>query len=425
MSEVQKVRRKRKEVSNPPTELERPFMSQEKVLKKQDNIEMRLRLTVCPLNKCGAVNMKYDVKCSVCGHHSSNLLDFRCPSCGMPLEFQIHFDFETKRISRKDFSVWRYQGFFPYIRQAELVRLGEGWTPLVRFSEGVYFKLESLNPTGSFKDRGSTLLVSAVHKLIKKIRGYISEDSSGNAGASIAAYAARADLRAKIYVPETVAGPKFNQIQFYGADVVRVAGSRSKVAEEAQRSEAGKFYVGHILHPLFRDGIRSLAYEMAEQLGWKAPDRVYLPVSAGTLLLGVISGFQHLVDSNVIESMPTIVACQTRQVSPLYHRFKNLSYTPHKALTSVADALVSVDPPLLGLMVEKLKRADGDAVMVEEEEIIDAFRELAARGFYVEPSSAVAYAGYKKQVRSKEVSIKSNAAIVLTGAGLKTATIRP
>ena len=369
--------------------------------------------------------MKYDVKCSACGHRSSNLLDFRCPSCGMPLDVQLHFDFETKKIVGKDFSGWRYRRFFPYIREAELVSLGEGWTPLVRFSKDVYFKLESLNPTGSFKDRGSAPLVSAVHKLVKKMRGYISEDSSGNAGASIAAYAARAGLRAKIYVPETVAGPKFNQIQFYGADVVRVSGSRSKVAEEAQKSELRKFYVGHILHPLFRDGIRSLAYEMAEQFSWKAPDRVYLPVSAGTLLLGVISGFQHLVDSNVIELMPRIVACQTTQVSPLYHRFKNLSYAPPEALTSIADALVSVNPPLLRLMVKSLKRVDGDAVMVDEEEIVEAFRELAARGFYVEPSSAVAYAGYKKQVEKREVSLNSNAVIVLTGAGLKTATIRP
>lgn len=369
--------------------------------------------------------MKYDVECSACGYHSNSLLDFKCPSCGMPLDIQLHLDFETKRISRKDLSLWRYRRFFPYVRQSEIVRLGEGWTPLVKFSERVYFKLESLNPTGSFKDRGSALLVSALQKRIKKRGGYISEDSSGNAGASIAAYAARAGLRAKVYVPEAVAGPKFNQIQFYGADVVRVSGSRSKVAEEAQKHEPGKFYIGHILHPLFRDGIRSLAYEISEQSGWKVPSSVFLPVSAGTLLLGIVSGFQHLVGSNVVESIPRIVACQTRQVSPLYHRMKNLSYTPPDTLASVADALVSVDPPLLELMVKNLKKVDGDAVIVEEEEILEAFRELARRGFYVEPSSAVAYAGYKKQVKNKEVSISSSAAIVLTGAGLKTAAIRP
>jgi threonine synthase len=240
----------------------------------------------------------------------------------------------------------------------------------------------------------------------------------------MAAYAARAGLRAKIYVPENVSGPKFNQIQFYGAEVVKVSGTRSKVAEEAQKAESGKFYVGHILHPLFRDGIRSLAYEIAEQFDWHVPERIYLPVSAGTLLLGVIDGFRHLIDSNIIGSMPRIVACQTQQVSPLYHRFKNLSYVPPEKITSIADALVSVNPPLLELMIKKLREADGDTVMVSERKIFEAFVELAGKGFFVEPSSAVAYAAYKKQLFNEEVSKKDWVVIVLTGMGLKT-TLRP
>jgi threonine synthase len=363
--------------------------------------------------------MKYDVICSKCGRKTQNLLDYKC-SCGSPFETHKHFDFEKKKVRKRNYSLWRYVNFFPYLKEKEIISLGEGLTPLIKFSDGLYFKLDQLNPTGSFKDRGSTVLVSALHKTVKKAGGYISEDSSGNAGASIAAYAARAGLKAKIYVPEDVSGPKFNQIKFYGAEVVKVSGGRSKVAEEAQKVEKGKFYVGHILHPLFRDGIRSLAYEMAEQLGWHVPERIYLPVSAGTLLLGVIGGFKHLVGSNVIEAMPKIVSCQTQQVSPLYHRFKNLSYIPPKKVTSVADALVSVNPPLLGLMVKNLRDTNGDAVMVEEDEIFNAFIELARKGFFVEPSSAVAYAAYKKQLKNKEASKGDESMIVLTGMGLKT-----
>ena len=306
------------------------------------------------------------------------------------------------------------------MREKEIITLGEGWTPLVRFSGNTYFKLENLNSTGSFKDRGSTVLVSALHKLVKDEGGYISEDSSGNAGASMAAYAAYAGLKAKIHVSENVSGPKFNQIRFYGAEVVKVSGSRSRVAEEAQKTELGKFYVGHILHPLFRDGMRSLAYEIAEQLGWDVPERVYLPVSAGTLLLGVIKGFKHLVKSNMIGVMPKIVACQTRQVSPLYHRFKNLHYTSPERIASIADALVSLNPPLLDLMVKRLREEKGDAVMVEEDEIFNAFIELAGKGFFVEPSSAVAYAAYKRHVKNREVSKHSKIVIILTGTGLKT-----
>ena len=364
--------------------------------------------------------MKYQIECSVCSKSSPNLLTFRCPSCGQPLDVQLHYDFEAGKIRKRDYTVWRYAEFFPYVKKAEIITLGEGWTPLVKLSDNVYFKLESLNPTGSFKDRGSTILISALRKLVKKAGGYLSEDSSGNAGASIAAYAARAGLRAKIYVPENVSGPKFNQIQFYGAEVAKVSGGRSKVAEEAQKSEKGRFYVGHILHPLFRDGIRSLAYEIAEQLDWHVPEHIYLPVSAGTLLLGVINGFRHLAVSNMIETMPKIVACQTRQVSPLYHRFKNLHYAMPEKITSIADALVSVNPPLLDLMVKNLREADGDAVMVEEDEIFNAFIMLARKGFFVEPSSAVAYAAYKKQLNNKEISKDDSALIILTGTGLKT-----
>jgi threonine synthase len=364
--------------------------------------------------------MEFEIKCSACNKSSRDLLYYKCSSCGQPLSVQLEFDFETKRIRRHDRTLWHYARFFPYVREEEITTLGEGWTPLVEFSRNVFFKLENQNPTGSFKDRGSTVLVSALRERVKKTGSHVSEDSSGNAGASVAAYTARAGLKAKIYVPSTVSGPKFNQTRFYGAQVVKVQGDRSKVAERAQRAEKGKVYVGHILQPLFRDGIRTLAYEIAEQLDWRVPDRVYLPVSAGTLLLGVISGFRHLTESNVTKTMPKIVACQTRKVSPLYHRFNNLGYTPLMKTKSIADALVSVNPPLLELMVKELKEADGDVVMVDESEILSAFRELAGEGFFVEPSSAVAYASFKKQLENKTASRNERNLIILTGTGLKT-----
>ncbi len=367
--------------------------------------------------------MKYEIKCSKYGRASPSILAFKC-SCGSPLETHLHFRFEKEKIRKRNYSLWRYVNCFPYVKEKEIISLGEGWTPLIKFSDSLYFKLDQLNPTGSFKDRGSTVLISALHKAVKKAGGYVSEDSSGNAGASIAAYAARAGLNAKVYVPESVSGPKFNQIRFYGAEVVKVSGGRNKVAEEAQKPERGKCYVGHILHPLFRDGIRSIAYEIAEQLSWHVPEHIYLPVSAGTLFLGVISGFKHLVESNVIEIMPKIVACQTKQVSPLYHRFKNLSYTPPETTTSIADALVSVNPPLLNLMLKHLREANGDAVIVEEDEIFHAFMELAGKGLFVEPSSAVAYAAYKKQLKNQETSKDDKTVIILTGTGLKT-TLKP
>jgi translation elongation factor aEF-1 beta len=153
---------------------------------------------------------------------------------------------------------------------------------------------------------------------------------------------------------------------------------------------------------------------------WKPPEHIYLTVSAGTLLLGLISGLVHLKASGVIDAVPRITACQTGEVSPLYHRFKGLNYIPPLSVTSVADALISVNPPLLELMVKKLKEVNGDTVMVEEDEIIDAFKDLARSGFLVEPSSAVACAAYKKQLQEKKISVDAKTVIVLTGMGLKT-----
>ncbi len=368
--------------------------------------------------------MSFEIRCSRCGKTSANPLDFKCLSCGGPLDVEIHENFERQRIGRKN-SIWRYLSFFPFVNKEDIVTLGEGNTPLVELSANLYVKLDSLNPTGSFKDRGSTVLISAIHRLVKRVNGYISEDSSGNAGASIAAYAARAELKAKIFVPDTVSGPKLNQIRFYGADVTKIAGERTAVTEEAQRPEKGKIYAGHVLHPLFRDGIRSLAYEIAEQLQWNTSVTVYVPVSAGTLLLGLLAGFRHMFESGVIQSLPRVVACQTEQVSPLYHRFMNLDYKPPPRVTSIADALVSIKPPLLDLMVNRLREADGEVVVTSESEVHNAFVRLARDGFFVEPSSAVAYAAYEKKAKTERTSVNEKVVVVLTGSGLKTAPQLP
>ncbi len=369
---------------------------------------------------CVGIALSYEIRCITCVRSSINVLGFRCTHCDNLLDIIIDLSFDQSGIRSQDCSLWRYADFFPYVNANDVITLGEGWTPLVKFKDNLYFKLENLNPTGSFKDRGSTTLISAIHKQVKKQGGFIAEDSSGNAGASIAAYAARAELKAKIYVPENVSGPKINQIKSYGMPVIKVKGTRNQVAQKAQQPEKGKHYIGHIFHPLFRDGIRTLAYEIAEQLSWKSPERVYLPVSAGTLLLGVTKGFKHLADSGIISTVPTIVACQTKQVSPLYHGIKKLNYKPPTKITSIADALVSTDPPLLNLMTKEIQETHGDVEIVDEDEILKAFTELAHKGFYVEPSSAVAYAAHQKQLKTKKTSQTDKTVIVLTGHGLKT-----
>lgn len=361
--------------------------------------------------------MEYAVKCSKCGRERADEREWRC-ACGAPFDVVLEGKFRVEEIVGADYSVWRYRKFYPYVSENFTISLGEGFTPLVRVGDGLWFKLDFLMPTGSYKDRGSSILVSGILSSLKEVEG-VSEDSSGNAGASIAAYCARAGLRAKVFVPENASGPKLFQIKKYGAEVYTVKGSREDVSIAAQ-NVGGKFiYIGHAWHPFFRDGIRSLAYEIAEQAGWRMFDNILLPVSAGTLLLGVIGGFLHLLDSGIIGSIPKIVACQTRQVSPLYHKLKGEKYTPPERVLSVADALVSTNPPLLEEMYRVMRKIKGEAEVVDEHEIVQAHYALAKKGFYVEPSSAVAYAVYLKLLREKVFGAKEKTLIILTGSGLK------
>lgn len=361
--------------------------------------------------------MEYIVKCSVCGREREDCRKWKC-DCGAPFNVILEKDFSIEEIDNKNYTIWRYRRFYPYVKENSIVSLGEGFTPIVNVEDNLWFKLDFLMPTGSYKDRGSSILISGLFSDFKELKG-VSEDSSGNAGASIAAYCARAGLKAKIFIPEGAAGPKLSQIKRYGAEVYMVKGGRENVSKAAQNVKDGFIYIGHIWHPYFKDGIRTLTYEIAEQMEWRMFDVVFLPVSAGTLLLGLIDGFIHLLNSGIINNIPKVVACQTSQVSPLYHRIKGIEYTPPERIISIADALVSINPPLLEEMLTKMRRINGDAVIVDEDEIIHAYNVLARKGLYVEPSSAVAYAAYLKCLKRGELSRSEKVLIILTGSGLK------
>lgn len=361
--------------------------------------------------------MEYSVKCSRCGKDRVKEEEWRC-GCGSPYDVILEKKFCIKEVEDKDYTVWRYRKFFPYVRRDFIISLGEGFTPIVKVQDSLWFKLDFLMPTGSYKDRGSSILISGLLSNFKELKG-VSEDSSGNAGASIAAYCARAGLKVKIFVPENASGPKLFQIKKYGAEIYIVKGRREEVSAKAQNVGNDFIYIGHLWHPYFKDGIRTLAYEIAEQMEWKMFDKILLPVSAGTLLLGLVDGFIHLLNSGVIDSIPKVIACQTSQVSPLYHKIKGTRYVPPEKILSVADALVSTNPPLLEEMFTKMKKIDGDAEIVDENEIIYAHNILAKKGFYVEPSSTVPYAVYLKCLKEKRLSQKDKVLIILTGSGLK------
>ena len=317
-------------------------------------------------------------------------------------------------------SVWRYARALP-VGVEHAVSLGEGWTPLVegRWHDGpVRYKLEFTMPTGSFKDRGTTVLVSYL-----KSRGVtaVLEDSSGNAGASLAAYAAAAGLACRILVPETASYPKIAQIAACGAAVVTIKGSRQDVAEEALRQSAELFYASHNWQPFFVEGTKTLAYELWEQSGFRAPDNVVAPLGYGSNILGADRGFAELLRAGEITRRPRLFGVQAAHCAPYEAAFRAGVETlgPVEVRPTIAEGIATPRPTRGPEVLRAVRESGGRVLAVEEAEIVAALRELARRGLYVEPTAATAAAGLTRLLASGVIRPREDTVLVLTGSGLK------
>ncbi|HEX2827129.1 MAG TPA: threonine synthase [Burkholderiales bacterium] len=318
------------------------------------------------------------------------------------------------------YDVWRYAAALE-IDPAHAVSLGEGWTPLIRGrwqGAETLFKLEFTNPTGSFKDRGMTALVSYL-----KSRGvdYVLEDSSGNAGASLSAYAARAGMRCRILVPETASYPKIAQIAACGADVLTIRGTRQDVAEAAEAMSSEIFYASHNWVPFFTEGTKTLAYELWEQLGFRAPDNVVTPLGYGSNVVGCLRGFDELKRSGEIDRVPRIYGVQAENCAP-YHaawQAKSDTLVPVEVKATIAEGIASSKPTRVKEVLDGVRDSGGSIVAVSEGEIVDALRACAQQGLYVEPTSAAGAAGLTTLLASGAIAPHETTVLVLTGSGLK------
>ena len=281
--------------------------------------------------------------------------------------------------------------------------MGEGATPIVDF-RGVLLKLEYLNPTGSFKDRGASYSLQLARDL-----GYecVVVDSSGNTAVSVAAYAGRLGLEARVYIPRGAGGGKRALVKALGARVFE-AGSREEAAEASRREASRCFHVAHLTSPFFLEGMKSLGLELAE---YAEGADVILPVSSGSLLLGVYRGLRESGASGF-----RLIAVQSPMAASLRGMVKLLGEAGGP-MGSLLDALVVKNPPRLGEIAEAIKSTGGGLVVVGDDSVKPALRELVKSGFIVEPSSASAWAAYR-MLKARGV-LKKRVIVVLTGSGLK------
>ena len=317
-------------------------------------------------------------------------------------------------------SLWRYAAALPFPIDVS-VTMGEGLTPLVeRTWEGLraLFKLEWVSPTGSFKDRGASVMISAlrqqgIHRVL--------EDSSGNGGAAIAAYAAAAGMAAKILVPAYTPPAKTVQMRAYGAEIELVPGTRQDTSDAAIKQSAEIFYASHNWQPFFLQGTKMLAYELWEDLGFCAPDHVIIPCGAGSNVLGCDIGFDELFRRGEIAKLPKLHAVQPAACAPFALSFAaGLDICPEIVAAPTIAEGAAISKPVRGREVlAALRRCGGSALSVSEAEIEDACRRLALTGLYAEPTSAVAAAGLSKLMRAKKISGGETVVVVLTGGGLK------
>ena len=318
-------------------------------------------------------------------------------------------------------SLWRYAAALP-VDVSDPITMGEGGTPLVSHKWGgvpALFKLEWFSPTGSFKDRGASVMISILRgQGVTKVL----EDSSGNGGAAIAAYAAAGGLAAKILVPASTAQDKTVQMRAYGAEIELISGTRQDTSDAAERQAATIFYAGHNWQPFFLQGTKTLAYELWEDLKFKAPDNVIIPTGAGSNVMGCDIGFGELLRRGEITSLPRLFAAQPENCAPLHASFAAGSddLTPIDVRPTIAEGASIAKPVRPREVLASVRRSGGATVAVSEVEIERALLELSRIGLYVEPTSAIAGAAFTKLLERGIIQPTETTVLVLTGSGLKT-----
>lgn len=362
--------------------------------------------------------MQFWLACSSCGaRRAPRTLAWRC-ACGAPLDVVKDLGSAPPRFTelKEEKSMWRYRELLPLIESGCTVSLAEGFTPvLTRCIEGyeVILKLDFMNPTGSFKDRGASVMLSNLKALGVKS---IVIDSSGNAGAAVAAYSAAAGIRCRVYVPANAPISKKLQISLYGAELVEVEGSRTLVREKALAELGDSVYASHMWNPYFIEGLKTLAYECFEQAG--PPDAVVVPVGSGGLLLGVYRGFCELKELGLVNEAPAIIAVQAAGYTPVYDALHG-PYGAEPPAEPFADGIAIPNPPRLKQIVEAVRASGGDAVVVEDSKTLEALSLLARMGIFVEPTSATPIAALRDIKAGGLLDTGSRVYIPLTGSGLK------
>lgn len=368
--------------------------------------------------------MEFNYICNDCGtRYSPNSYVYKC-NCGGMLNLEKHnLKFSMKDIITNEWSLFRYLKVLPFKEDSASWReisMGEGLTSIVSLNDhsDILIKMDYMMPTLSFKDRGAAVLIAKAKEAgVTKVI----QDSSGNGGNAIAAYAKRAGILCDIYVPEGTSSKKIKMISSHGANVHIIPGTRedtAKAALEAVEKE-GIFYASHVYNPYFYEGTKTFVYEIYEQLEGNMVDTLVLPVGNGTLVLGCFYGLMELYEMGLINRLPRIIGVQAEGCAPLYKAFREGKDQVEEVANTgtMAEGIAIAHPKRSRQIIEAIRITNGDIIIAPERKIPETQEMLAKNGFYVEPTTAASFAGFFEYNNSHKLG---KVLIPLCGAGLKT-----
>lgn len=365
------------------------------------------------------------LRCARCDRdHRHQPAAWRCQVCAGPLNWQRAPGpwWRRRDLARRPAGVWRYREALPCLEPtAGLADMATPLVPLDVAGVPVLAKCEFCLPTGSYKDRGAAVLIRWL-----QAAGVTAalEDSSGNAGAALAAAATRAGLALTVFCPASAPPGKRAQIRAYGARLVAVEGPRARATEAllAHAEATGAAYASHLWHPLFLHGVKTMAFELWEQLGGVAPATVVCPTGAGSILLGLHLGFAQLLAAGLIRALPRLVAVQAERVQPVCQAWHagDATVTPATATEPTLADGIALPGPVRGMEVlAALRDSRGMALAVTEEEIADGVRQLGRAGLCVEPTSAVVWPALRRLHQAGRLPTDGGVVAILSGNGLK------
>lgn len=376
--------------------------------------------------------------CTLCGQpHDGTVPQNTSPCCGKPLYAHYDYTAAARTLTREALrtrvkSLWRYREVLPVRDDADIVTLGEGWTPLLPAPRlgarhglsRLFIKDEAQNPTGSFKARGMTTAVSMAKQFrLRKLAA----PSAGNAAGALAAYAARAGIEAHLFMPRDTPRANVIECREMGAHVTLIDGLITDCGAEVARRKAaeGWFDVSTLKEPYRAEGKKTLGYELAEQLDWRLPDVILYPTGGGTGLVGMWKAFGEMEELGLLPRgtrRPRMFSVQAEGCQPIVRAFQSGERFAAEHLGAHTQASGLRVPKAIGdfLMLDALRASGGGAVAVSDAEMIACTREVgAAEGIFPAPEGAACHAALKHLLAAGQIAPDETIVLFNTSTGLK------